>query len=312
MCIRDSISTKAGLLAARKKFREAQQCYEEAMTTYALAFGKGSNLVGTEMIKVGRMQEMLEDFAGAEKSYRKGIDVLEACAKGAESVAAPTGSDLVPVPEGSERRLPKSTQVAEAYVFLGQLEAKKMQFDNAIALFKDAAAIRKSMDREDPNLAFIYHKIGEAYANKKETDAETYLLLSIEYFTINAQKAEIQRQLMTDVYDDLGLFYLLNKHLDKSENCFKTALDIRISVLGEAHPTIGYSYSNFALLYLERGDYKQCEGMCEAAINIYIRMQKDNKLAHADVYTTLSLIHISEPTRLLSISYAVFCLKKKK
>eukprot|EP00658_Telonema_sp_P-2_P059632 TRINITY_DN48757_c0_g1_i1.p1 TRINITY_DN48757_c0_g1~~TRINITY_DN48757_c0_g1_i1.p1 ORF type:complete len:127 (-),score=30.75 TRINITY_DN48757_c0_g1_i1:119-499(-) len=30
--------------------------------------------------------------------------------------------------------------------------------------------------------------------------------------------------------------------------------------------------------------------------------------AHHD----LSLIHISEPTRLLSISYAVFCLKKKK
>src|SRR5678815_5609683 len=28
-------------------------------------------------------------------------------------------------------------------------------------------------------------------------------------------------------------------------------------------------------------------------------------------HTSLSLIHISEPTRLLSISYAVFCLKKK-
>eukprot|EP00658_Telonema_sp_P-2_P025359 TRINITY_DN20210_c0_g1_i5.p1 TRINITY_DN20210_c0_g1~~TRINITY_DN20210_c0_g1_i5.p1 ORF type:complete len:114 (-),score=21.36 TRINITY_DN20210_c0_g1_i5:35-376(-) len=28
--------------------------------------------------------------------------------------------------------------------------------------------------------------------------------------------------------------------------------------------------------------------------------------------SSLSLIHISEPTRLLSISYAVFCLKKKK
>eukprot|EP00658_Telonema_sp_P-2_P022773 TRINITY_DN19116_c0_g1_i13.p1 TRINITY_DN19116_c0_g1~~TRINITY_DN19116_c0_g1_i13.p1 ORF type:complete len:289 (+),score=59.62 TRINITY_DN19116_c0_g1_i13:205-1071(+) len=33
-------------------------------------------------------------------------------------------------------------------------------------------------------------------------------------------------------------------------------------------------------------------------------------LAGQDMY--LSLIHISEPTRLLSISYAVFCLKKKK
>eukprot|EP00658_Telonema_sp_P-2_P050198 TRINITY_DN38243_c0_g1_i1.p1 TRINITY_DN38243_c0_g1~~TRINITY_DN38243_c0_g1_i1.p1 ORF type:complete len:124 (+),score=42.43 TRINITY_DN38243_c0_g1_i1:144-515(+) len=33
--------------------------------------------------------------------------------------------------------------------------------------------------------------------------------------------------------------------------------------------------------------------------------------AKQDLYTLLSLIHISEPTRLLSISYAVFCLKKK-
>src|SRR5678816_2843553 len=31
-----------------------------------------------------------------------------------------------------------------------------------------------------------------------------------------------------------------------------------------------------------------------------------------DTSRDLSLIHISEPTRLLSISYAVFCLKKKK
>src|SRR5678815_239142 len=30
------------------------------------------------------------------------------------------------------------------------------------------------------------------------------------------------------------------------------------------------------------------------------------------IILALSLIHISEPTRLLSISYAVFCLKKKK
>src|SRR5678816_4921424 len=30
-----------------------------------------------------------------------------------------------------------------------------------------------------------------------------------------------------------------------------------------------------------------------------------------DQFVVLSLIHISEPTRLLSISYAVFCLKKK-
>src|SRR5674536_384770 len=35
-------------------------------------------------------------------------------------------------------------------------------------------------------------------------------------------------------------------------------------------------------------------------------------LGVVSVELILSLIHISEPTRLLSISYAVFCLKKKK
>src|SRR5678815_5926534 len=34
--------------------------------------------------------------------------------------------------------------------------------------------------------------------------------------------------------------------------------------------------------------------------------------AYCTDQNSLSLIHISEPTRLLSISYAVFCLKKKK
>ena len=36
------------------------------------------------------------------------------------------------------------------------------------------------------------------------------------------------------------------------------------------------------------------------------------RLTCRDSVLSLSLIHISEPTRLLSISYAVFCLKKKK
>src|SRR5678816_1223428 len=35
-------------------------------------------------------------------------------------------------------------------------------------------------------------------------------------------------------------------------------------------------------------------------------------LGTVGAFLLLSLIHISEPTRLLSISYAVFCLKKKK
>eukprot|EP00658_Telonema_sp_P-2_P051067 TRINITY_DN39083_c0_g1_i1.p1 TRINITY_DN39083_c0_g1~~TRINITY_DN39083_c0_g1_i1.p1 ORF type:complete len:103 (+),score=26.44 TRINITY_DN39083_c0_g1_i1:227-535(+) len=38
---------------------------------------------------------------------------------------------------------------------------------------------------------------------------------------------------------------------------------------------------------------------------------RDERMACVRPIVVLSLIHISEPTRLLSISYAVFCLKKK-
>eukprot|EP00658_Telonema_sp_P-2_P045757 TRINITY_DN33775_c0_g1_i1.p2 TRINITY_DN33775_c0_g1~~TRINITY_DN33775_c0_g1_i1.p2 ORF type:complete len:102 (-),score=15.28 TRINITY_DN33775_c0_g1_i1:80-385(-) len=40
-------------------------------------------------------------------------------------------------------------------------------------------------------------------------------------------------------------------------------------------------------------------------------VSKKSELKTLAVIQGLSLIHISEPTRLLSISYAVFCLKKK-
>ena len=40
--------------------------------------------------------------------------------------------------------------------------------------------------------------------------------------------------------------------------------------------------------------------------------KKTSKLELADSVFALSLIHISEPTRQAEISYAVFCLKKKK
>src|SRR5678816_4857730 len=40
--------------------------------------------------------------------------------------------------------------------------------------------------------------------------------------------------------------------------------------------------------------------------------RRNDESRHAGLCQYLSLIHISEPTRLLSISYAVFCLKKKK
>ena len=50
------------------------------------------------------------------------------------------------------------------------------------------------------------------------------------------------------------------------------------------------------------------EGLSKGDVSAEAGVGKDLEVAPF----SLSLIHISEPTRLLSISYAVFCLKKKK
>ncbi len=46
-------------------------------------------------------------------------------------------------------------------------------------------------------------------------------------------------------------------------------------------------------------------------VNVYDALSLGAKEG-LDTPVVLSLIHISEPTRPISISYAVFCLKKKK
>src|SRR5665648_425220 len=49
-----------------------------------------------------------------------------------------------------------------------------------------------------------------------------------------------------------------------------------------------------------------------AIISKVTEKQNDEMSSYTRVLFNLSLIHISEPTRLGMISYAVFCLKKKK
>ena len=58
--------------------------------------------------------------------------------------------------------------------------------------------------------------------------------------------------------------------------------------------------------YTDKGKtYKEVDMSGAAELTVLDMAQAENELA-------LSLIHISEPTRLRRISYAVFCLKKKK
>ena len=64
-----------------------------------------------------------------------------------------------------------------------------------------------------------------------------------------------------------------------------------------------------SILFSTRGLQKR-HGSKDALVDINLDIARGEIIGL--VGQNLSLIHISEPTRLLSISYAVFCLKKKK
>src|SRR5664279_4305069 len=69
-------------------------------------------------------------------------------------------------------------------------------------------------------------------------------------------------------------------------------------------PAAGHGYA-YEKLKRKVGDY------ATAAAAVVLTMA-GGKVATCAIGLTLSLIHISEPTRRTPISYAVFCLKKKK
>src|SRR5678816_2082969 len=72
-----------------------------------------------------------------------------------------------------------------------------------------------------------------------------------------------------------------------------------------------------AVDHLEQGNWEAAHNIVQSDDSIQacwlhgIVHLLEGDLGNARYWYGLSLIHISEPTRLLSISYAVFCLKKK-
>ena len=90
--------------------------------------------------------------------------------------------------------------------------------------------------------------------------------------------------------------------------------------LGNEIRVLSKNYSGYEFLFT---DLDELDITDESAVNDFVGQSAPDWIINCAAYNfvdkaeteeekALSLIHISEPTRLLSISYAVFCLKKKK
>eukprot|EP00658_Telonema_sp_P-2_P023680 TRINITY_DN19493_c0_g1_i2.p1 TRINITY_DN19493_c0_g1~~TRINITY_DN19493_c0_g1_i2.p1 ORF type:complete len:148 (+),score=54.84 TRINITY_DN19493_c0_g1_i2:212-655(+) len=99
---------------------------------------------------------------------------------------------------------------------------------------------------------------------------------------------------------------LLEHNLDSAEQAAALWLEYAATADSEeaqAHQALLQSKSDLEIRHAACADLDREVLLAAAAVEAAL-----DDLSSLD----LSLIHISEPTRLLSISYAVFCLKKKK
>eukprot|EP00658_Telonema_sp_P-2_P004638 TRINITY_DN1171_c0_g1_i6.p1 TRINITY_DN1171_c0_g1~~TRINITY_DN1171_c0_g1_i6.p1 ORF type:complete len:1360 (+),score=408.94 TRINITY_DN1171_c0_g1_i6:168-4247(+) len=128
----------------------------------------------------------------------------------------------------------------------------------------------------------------------------------VDYFSCGIAAIEAEVDCLTgaktivraDLIQDTGNSLNPNVDIGQTEGAFVMGLGFMLqeeSLIG----TDGFNQGH------DTWEYKPC-------LNGDIPREFNVELANLGAPKNLSLIHISEPTRLLSISYAVFCLKKKK
>ena len=129
--------------------------------------------------------------------------------------------------------------------------------------------------------------------------------LGIEYLTLYAFSTENWNRPDSEV---AALMKLLESYL---KNCIRTANknNMRVRVIGELS-RLSESFQK-KIQELEEVSAANTGLNLTIAINYGSRDEMLRAMKHMFTDIKLSLIHISEPTRLRRISYAVFCLKKK-
>jgi tetratricopeptide (TPR) repeat protein len=273
-----ALTVLAGLLIASRRRKGVVDLYTEAIGIYRTVYGADHPTVGSELLWLGKAQETFNELRMAEKTMAHGVAILRKA--------------------GEKYRI----RLAEGIAMLANLKKRLSKHPEAVELYREAITIRKAINVDDPQLAFLNHKLGEVLSVMQSPDAEAYFLLSIEQFRSDIPEGvtDAQEQIargslrnilfMTDVLDDLGLFYLSFHHYEKAEKCFSESLDLRMKNVGPSHPTIAFAYSNFSLLHLHRESYEDCVKMGRAALDMYKGWHEQNtqlSLAIADAQLTL-------------------------
>ena len=128
------------------------------------------------------------------------------------------------------------------------------------------------------------------------------------------------RSMKTNRTYNIGVLFVDERQSGLAHEYFSAVLDsfkVRVEQLGYDITFINRNLGGRTMTYLEHCHYRGVDGAVIACVDftdpqVIELVNSDVPVVTIDHVFNLSLIHISEPTRRTPISYAVFCLKKKK
>jgi CHAT domain-containing protein/tetratricopeptide (TPR) repeat protein len=161
----------------------------------------------------------------------------------------------------------ESLDLASVYNNMGLLFAKKSDHTRAVEYFQRAIEIwQKRLPENHPHLIAAYNNIGESYFELREAQQANQFIEKALQLAAASGEPSMQA---ANALISRGNLYFEAKELENALKAYQKALDMKVELLGDAHPEVANTYNNLANVYAEKRDTLQARKHYRKAIEIF-------------------------------------------
>lgn len=291
---RDALSERVKSLQAKGKFVEAAEALGQIMAIEREVLGEESADVADSYGWLAEVQEAAENFAAAETSRQKALDIL----------TKHYGNDHYRVTD-AQWSLTTTRQIdrldpagRSALARAGELDRlvqeryRKGQYSDAVPAAQESLKIVKdTLGEEHPRyasilnmLAVLHEKLGDFAGSEK----------------LFQQSLEIKKKTQGENHPDypIGLNNLAQLYMERgnyaqAKPLFQQALEIKKKILGAESSSYGTALNNLAVLYEKLGDYDAAETLLQEAVAIKKAMVGEDDPDYAASLSNLAWLYFN-------------------
>jgi CHAT domain-containing protein/tetratricopeptide (TPR) repeat protein len=167
----------------------------------------------------------------------------------------------------------ESLDLASVYNNIGLLFAKKSDPARAVEYFQRAITVwQKRLPENHPHLIAAYNNIGQSYLELRETQQANRFIEKALQLAVASGESSIQA---ANALISRGNLYFEAKEFQNALQAYQKALDMKVELLGDAHPEVANAYNNLANVYAEKQDTLQARKNYRKALQMFELYFKD-------------------------------------